>query len=92
MPKEAKEAYEKLKLALCSRPILAYPDPSAPFELYVDASEKGFGAALVQRDDQGRPHAISYASRQLKEHVGVAVRVEKLHFSAIRAVSGHLSG
>ena len=34
---------EKLKKALVSRLLLAFPQPNRPFELYVDASELGWG-------------------------------------------------
>ena len=68
LPPEAIQSYEKLKKALVSRPLLAFPQPNRPFELYVDASELGWGATLVQRDNKGLPHPISYASRQVKPH------------------------
>nr|GFC07089.1 putative reverse transcriptase domain, ribonuclease H-like domain, aspartic peptidase domain protein [Tanacetum cinerariifolium] len=48
---------------LCSAPILALPEGSEDFVAYCDASIKGLGAVLMQRDK-----VISYASRQLKIH------------------------
>nr|GFB79801.1 putative reverse transcriptase domain-containing protein [Tanacetum cinerariifolium] len=48
---------------LCSAPILALPEGSEDFIVYCDASKKGLGAVLMQREK-----VISYALRQLKIH------------------------
>nr|GEX07050.1 putative reverse transcriptase domain-containing protein [Tanacetum cinerariifolium] len=48
---------------LCSAPILALPEGSEDCVAYYDASHKGFGAVLMQREK-----VIVYASRQLKIH------------------------
>ncbi|GJY97945.1 putative reverse transcriptase domain-containing protein [Tanacetum coccineum] len=57
------EAFEKLKQDLCTTPILAFPEGPDDFIVYCDASLKGYGAVLMQRDK-----VIAYASRQLKTH------------------------
>nr|GFB56960.1 putative reverse transcriptase domain-containing protein [Tanacetum cinerariifolium] len=44
-------------------PILALPEGSEDFMVYCDASHKGLGAVLMQREK-----VIAYASRQLKVH------------------------
>ncbi|GKF31878.1 retrotransposon protein, putative, ty3-gypsy subclass, partial [Tanacetum coccineum] len=44
-------------------PILALPEGSEDFVVYCDASHKGLGAVLMQREK-----VISYASRKLKVH------------------------
>nr|GFC66940.1 putative reverse transcriptase domain-containing protein [Tanacetum cinerariifolium] len=46
-----------------SAPILALPEGSKDFVVYYDASHKGLGAVLMQREK-----VIAYASRQLKIH------------------------
>ncbi|GJQ99939.1 putative reverse transcriptase domain-containing protein [Tanacetum coccineum] len=58
-----KAAFQLLKQKLCSAPILALPEGSKDFIAYCDASNKGLGAVLMQREK-----VISYASRQLKIH------------------------
>ena len=57
------EAFQLLKEKLCSAPILALPEGSEDFVVYCDASHKGLGAVLMQREK-----VIAYASRQLKKH------------------------
>ena len=60
------ESFEKLKLALTSAPVLAYPDYNKPFLLEMDASLKGLGAVLSQEDNNNHMRVISYASHTLK--------------------------
>nr|GEZ72042.1 putative reverse transcriptase domain-containing protein [Tanacetum cinerariifolium] len=55
--------FQLLKKKLYSAPILALPEGSEYFIVYCDASNKGLGAVLMQREK-----VISYASRQLKVH------------------------
>ncbi|GJY59326.1 putative reverse transcriptase domain-containing protein [Tanacetum coccineum] len=60
---KAEAAFQLLKQKLCSAPILALPEGSENFVVYCDASHKGLGAVLMQREK-----VIAYASRQLKIH------------------------
>nr|GFA00036.1 transposon Ty3-G Gag-Pol polyprotein [Tanacetum cinerariifolium] len=68
-PADEKEHKEHLKaiLELLKKeefaPILALPEGSEDFIVYCDASNKGLGAVLMQREK-----VIYYASRQLKIH------------------------
>ncbi|GKF86706.1 putative reverse transcriptase domain-containing protein, partial [Tanacetum coccineum] len=55
--------FQTLKEKLCSAPILALPEGSENFMVYCDASHKGLGAVLMQKEK-----VIAYASRQLKVH------------------------
>ncbi|GJS11935.1 putative reverse transcriptase domain-containing protein [Tanacetum coccineum] len=60
---EEDEAFQTLKQKLCSAHILALPEGTENFIVYCDASHKGYGAVLMQREK-----VIAYASRQLKKH------------------------
>nr|GEX57642.1 putative reverse transcriptase domain-containing protein [Tanacetum cinerariifolium] len=51
-------AFQLLKQKLCSAPIFVLPEGSEDFIVYCDASNKGLGAVLMQREK-----VISYASR-----------------------------
>ncbi|GKE87256.1 putative reverse transcriptase domain-containing protein [Tanacetum coccineum] len=55
--------FQLIKQKLCSAPILALPEGSEDFVVYYDASHKGLGVVLMQREK-----VITYASRQLKIH------------------------
>ncbi|GJV51150.1 putative reverse transcriptase domain-containing protein [Tanacetum coccineum] len=54
-------AFQFIKQKLCSAPILALPEGSEDFVVYCDASYKGLGDVLMQREKIN-----AYASRQLK--------------------------
>nr|GEV09914.1 hypothetical protein [Tanacetum cinerariifolium] len=56
-------AFQLIKQKLYSASILASPEGSKDFVVYCDASHKGLGAVLMQREK-----VIAYASRQLKIH------------------------
>nr|GEY95342.1 putative reverse transcriptase domain-containing protein [Tanacetum cinerariifolium] len=60
---KAEAAFQLLKQKLCSALILALPEGSENFMVYCDASRKGLGVVLMQREK-----VIAYASRQLKIH------------------------
>nr|GEV95031.1 putative reverse transcriptase domain-containing protein [Tanacetum cinerariifolium] len=53
--------FQIIKQKLCSAPILALPNGSEEFVVYCDASIKGLGAVLMQREK-----VIAYGSRKLK--------------------------
>ncbi|GJS99005.1 putative reverse transcriptase domain-containing protein [Tanacetum coccineum] len=56
-------AFQLLKQKLCSAPILALPKGTKNFVVYYDASHKGLGDVLMQKDK-----FIAYTSRPLKTH------------------------
>ena len=62
LPPEAREAFDHLKAACLQAPILAFPNFGKPFLLEMDASSKGLGAVLLQKQSDGRYHPIAYAS------------------------------
>lgn len=65
---ECEHAFQAAKSLLCSAPVLSAPDYSKPFSLEVDASAIGAGAVLLQDDEAGVPHPVSYFSAKFKKH------------------------
>ncbi|XP_050890921.1 uncharacterized protein LOC127096386 [Lathyrus oleraceus] len=61
---KCKQAFDFLKKALTSAPIIQPPDWTLPFELMCDASNYVVGVVLAQRVDKAA-HVIYYASRTL---------------------------
>ena len=62
---ECCKAFDDLRKALTSTPVLAYPDYTKPFIVETDASDKGLGAVLSQKQN-GKVRVIAYASRGLR--------------------------
>ncbi|GJX88789.1 putative reverse transcriptase domain-containing protein [Tanacetum coccineum] len=60
---KAEAAFQLLKKKLYSAPILALPEGSENLMVYYDASRKGLGAVLMQKEK-----LMAYVSRQLKIH------------------------
>lgn len=59
------KAFQQLREALTSQPILKMADLSKPFIIQADASEIGLGAVLLQEENDTK-NPIAYASRKLK--------------------------
>ncbi|KAK8769473.1 hypothetical protein V5799_014060 [Amblyomma americanum] len=63
---ETKErAFSALKSALTSQPVLRSPDYTKGFVVQCDASERGMGVVLCQRENGEVEHPVLYASRKL---------------------------
>jgi predicted aspartyl protease len=83
-------AFDQLRQALSSPPLLHFPDFKKPFTLAVDACKAGLGAVLQQESSNGKLAPIGYASRSLSpaeanyspyelECLGAVFGVEKFH-------------
>ena len=64
---KALEAFDHLKAACLQAPILAFLDFDKPFLLETDASRRGLGAVLSQKQADGWYHPITYASHVMNE-------------------------
>ena len=80
---EAREAFDCLKAACLQAPILSFPNFSKPFLLETDASGKGLGAVLSQKQSNGQYHPIAYASRIMNE-TEQRYHSNKQEFSALK--------
>ena len=59
------EALEMVKPMLTCEPVLKAPDFPKPFQLAVDARAIGMGAVLMQVDDNGIDHPVSFYSNKV---------------------------
>ena len=62
---ECEVAFQALKSALCTGPVLISPDFKKEFIVQTDASDRGLGAVLSQFDDQGNDRPVAYYSHKL---------------------------
>ncbi|GBG73846.1 hypothetical protein CBR_g17557 [Chara braunii] len=64
---ECEAAFQALKEALTSTPVLARLDPTRPFALYTDWQPQAISAVLTQHGADGREHVIEYMSKTLSQ-------------------------
>lgn len=83
---ECQHAFDSVKSLLCHAPVLSAPDCSRPFKLEVDASAVGAGAVLMQEDDSGVDHPVSYFSRKFNKHQLAYSTIEKETLSLLLAL------
>ncbi len=58
-------AFDALKLAIRSGPVLALPDPSLPFVVHTDASGFAIGAVLQQKQADGTLRPLAFLSKKM---------------------------
>ena len=58
-------AFETMKVAFASQPVLLIPDYSKPFEIESDASLYATGAVLLQQDTNGEWHPVAFHSQSM---------------------------
>ena len=76
----AKKAFQSLKKAITSAPVLAVVDENVQFELVCDACDYGIGAVLMQSE---RP--VSYFSYKLNSTEGIDPLESKSYWGLSRA-------
>ena len=64
----ALKAFDTLKQACMSVPILAFTDYRKEFLLETNVSKEGLGAVLSQKQMDGKCHPVAYGSRSLMAH------------------------
>jgi len=74
LPDQALRAFYALQKQLTSEPVMAFPEADRQYALITDAAmgtantPGGLGVIVTQVDKEGNVYAISFASRQLKDH------------------------
>jgi len=56
----AQAAFDTLKMAFTSAPVLIHPDPAKPFIVETDASDFALGAILSQFGIDGLLHPVAF--------------------------------
>ena len=83
---EAIEAFKKLKLAMSSAPVLINPDFTKHFFIQCDASNRGIGAVLFQKDNEENERPIYYFSQKLNPAQVNYTVTEKECLAAVAAI------
>ena len=71
------QAFDSLRKALCSMPVLHNPDFTKEFIVQTDASAFAAGAVLTQTDDEGQEHPVAYFSKKFLKRERRYAAVEK---------------
>ena len=83
---EHNKAFDELKQAITSFPVLRNPDFEKMFYLQTDSSNRGIGAVLLQVFD-GKKMTIMYLSKKLLTREQQYSKIEKECLAIVRAVS-----
>ena len=83
---EAEEAVNELKRALTTAPVLIHPNFKLKFYIQCDASDKGIGAVLYQKDEEGNEQPIAFFSRKLNPSQRNYSVTEKECLAAVKAI------
>jgi hypothetical protein len=83
---EAKEYFENIKQTLVQAPILISPNYSKEFMIFSFASENTIVVVLLQRNEQGYDHPISFFSKTLRDYELKYDIVEKQASALVKAL------
>jgi hypothetical protein len=73
---EHESAWNDLRTALTTEPVLKFYDPKKPTKISADASQSGLGAVLLQQDEDGWA-PVAYASKAMTEAETRYAQIEK---------------
>ncbi|GJV80795.1 putative reverse transcriptase domain-containing protein [Tanacetum coccineum] len=74
-------AFQLIKQKLCNAPILALPEGSEDFVVYCDASHKGLGAVLMQREKSHMLISVLKSGKSLMKYlllISINVNIEEV--------------
>ena len=83
---DQQKAFDSLKHAFTSAPILQLPNDTAPFRLETDASDFATGAVLEQLRSDNLWHPVAFYSKSLNEHERNYEIYDKEMLAIIRAL------
>ncbi|GJZ41858.1 putative reverse transcriptase domain-containing protein [Tanacetum coccineum] len=81
---EEEEAFQMLKQKLCNAPILELPEGMEDFVVYCDASIKGFGAVLMQREKKERERPLRAKALVMSAYIDLSERILRAQTKAIK--------
>ena len=87
--KECQQAFDTLKKALVSAPILSYPSPDKSFILTCDASDNAIGYYLSQMSDDGKEQVIAYGGKALSKEEKKYCTSEKELLAVVKGVQAY---
>ena len=69
---KCQDSFVKIRDILCASPVIHMPNPNCSyimrsFVIQCDASDKGMGAVLLQRDEDNNEYVIEYASKSFTD-------------------------
>jgi hypothetical protein len=88
---EQQNAFELLKQAMCSSPVMNAPQFGKPFYLLTDACGVSIGCCLGQWDELGEEHPVAYASQKLTSTQCAWAVIEKEAYAVIWALQKYRS-
>jgi hypothetical protein len=80
------QAFESIKKAISSAPLLINPNPSKDFVVYTNSSEETIYATLLQKDHEENLSPITFVSQNLKTHQLNYSTLEKPGYSLYKAL------
>ncbi|KAJ1159544.1 hypothetical protein NDU88_000051 [Pleurodeles waltl] len=80
------KAFEELKQAMCSAPVLKSPCYSKQLYVQTDASELGVGAVLSQLNSEGQDQPVAFISRRLTPREKRWSAIEREAFAVVWAL------
>ena len=76
---------------MLSEPVLMAPSFEKPFSLFVDESDIGMDAVLLQEDANGMDHPVCYYSRKFNSHQRNYLTLEKETLASLQYFEVYLS-
>lgn len=87
--KDCQQAFDTLKNALISAPILSYPNPEKSFVLTCDASDTAIGYYLSQVSIEGKEQVIAYGGKALSAQEKKYTTSEKELLAVVKGVQAY---